>query len=284
MGGFDVAVLPLTEIGSPVDGPPLTLANAASDATSYTFGLGTAPPAAEVGPYGNWGIRLTAQPSGTSGYVISGDAVRSTDGSLYGFAVSADAPGAALAVYAFGGEAVTPPQPEAPTPAPPSSDQPLAEQAAIRVARLYAGDCDALGDVVAELTDVALPVGDPVGQATAIQVEESRSTAAVSLDNAIDGGNAVAVFAATPDPSALVACGEIGGVNDHDGAIVIGLREMNGSGLSGIAVLAYNALDPATTTDVSIFLAQGLVPAATQPTSSPTPTPSPTLSPTVAPA
>nr|MBA3282737.1 hypothetical protein [Acidimicrobiia bacterium] len=149
-------------------------------------------------------------------------------------------------------------------------------------ARLYAGDCDALGEVVAELSDVALPVGDPVGQATAIQVEQSFSTAAVSLDAAIDGGNAVAVFAAAPDASSPVACGEIGGVNDHDGAIVIGLHEMNGSGLSGIAYLAYNALDPATTTDVSIFLVQGLVPATTQPTS--TPTTAPTLSPTVAPA
>ncbi len=178
--GFDVAVVPLTEAGSIADEPALTLADASKDGNSYTLSLGETPPAdAQISPYGNWSIRVTAQPTGTDGYVISGDAVRSTDGSLYGFEISANAPNAVLAIYALTPEASTPPEPSEPEPTAPSApveptiaatDSPVSH-----AARLYDGDCDNLGNAVVDLTPVVAPTGDPFGQASAIQVEESLS-------------------------------------------------------------------------------------------------------------
>ncbi|MEA2584804.1 MAG: hypothetical protein QOF33_2889, partial [Thermomicrobiales bacterium] len=51
-----------------------------------------------------------------------------------------------------------------------------------------------------------------------------------------------------------IACGDIGGVVDANGQLVVGLAEVNDSGFTGIAFLAPNADDP-NSTDVSTFIA-----------------------------
>ena len=65
------------------------------------------------------------------------------------------------------------------------------------------------------------------------------------------------VVGAGADGESTIACGEIGGTLTDDGNLVVGLREENGSGLAGIALLAPSVVDPATT-DVSVYLASGL--------------------------
>ncbi|MGI8483609.1 MAG: hypothetical protein ACR2OU_05045 [Thermomicrobiales bacterium] len=124
-----------------------------------------------------------------------------------------------------------------------------------RIARIYAGSCwNALGSVTAELTPVTMAQGEPVGQASGVEAETSHSTVNVLLDDIVDGPSAVAVFFSSDPNAGLAACGDIGGVNDHDGELVIGLREVNNSGHSGVARLAHNA-DDTSQTDVTIHLA-----------------------------
>jgi hypothetical protein len=128
-----------------------------------------------------------------------------------------------------------------------------------RPAQVRAGGCGAALDKKAgtPLNDVLAPHGDSFGQSQAATAESSFTTIAVSLDDLLAADHAV-VVTRSPDEPEVIACGEIGGGLTDVGALVVGLREQNGSGFAGVAVLAANVTDPATT-DVSLFLAAGLV-------------------------
>lgn len=128
-----------------------------------------------------------------------------------------------------------------------------------RTVVLYTGDCDDLGDEVAVLNDVLPEIGELVGDEKAIAAELSVTHgAAFFLDEAIDGGYALVVYEdeTTGTP---VACGDLGGVNTHDGMLPIGLGEVDDSGIVGTAVLSYNDFDE-TTTDVTIVISAELLP------------------------
>lgn len=140
-----------------------------------------------------------------------------------------------------------------PTPTPAPSTAPTVG----RHAAVYAGSCATLGDVVAPLPTIIAPQGPAVGQPTAIEAAAMATTVAIPLDLLIDQPHAVAVRASEAPDAWVVACGDIGGVDNDDGQLVIGLREVGASGVTGITYLAYNAADGAQT-DVSIFLAEGL--------------------------
>ncbi|MGC4193134.1 MAG: hypothetical protein QM589_18460 [Thermomicrobiales bacterium] len=121
-------------------------------------------------------------------------------------------------------------------------------------AQIVSGNCaTGLGEVIANLSPVAMAQGEPVGQASAVEAASSYSTVAVGLDGIIDGPSAVVVYASGAPDAAMIACGDVGGVNDQDGELIVVLRPVNGSGFAGMARLAYNSTDSAMT-DVTIYL------------------------------
>jgi hypothetical protein len=123
-----------------------------------------------------------------------------------------------------------------------------------RPAHIHSGNCVELGDVVVPLTDLTQPVGDSVGQADrATPAESSFTTIPMTLDAILGADHAINVHLSAERIDTYIACGEIGGVVDPSGALVIGLREESDSGYTGIAFLSPGA--DGASTDVSAFIA-----------------------------
>jgi hypothetical protein len=156
-------------------------------------------------------------------------------------------------------------------------------------AHIHSGSCDQLGDVVYPLTNVsasgmmtgmqamaatpgtgmpaamATPGGltmSPVrGATTALAVETSQTLVDASLDDLLAAPYAINVHESQDNIQNYIACGDLGGAMmtgpamAQGGVLAIGLRELNTSGESGIAVL--RATDT-NQTMVWIYLAKGL--------------------------
>jgi uncharacterized cupredoxin-like copper-binding protein len=118
-------------------------------------------------------------------------------------------------------------------------------------AHIHTGTCNELGDVVAPLSDLTAPAGDPVGQKKAIVAEGSYTNVPLALDAILADDHSINVHLSADEIATYIACGEIGGVLDANGALAIGLKELNNSGYTGIAYLS-----PADdgTTNVSVFI------------------------------
>ena len=130
------------------------------------------------------------------------------------------------------------------------------EAAAARPAHIHSGDCENLGEIVAPLTDLTAPAGQAVGQRNRAAIAETSFTRVpLRLDAIVADDHAVNVHLSAEEIGTYIACGEIGGVIDPaTGALVIGLREQNNSGFTGIAYLAPGA--DGASTDVSLFIAE----------------------------
>jgi hypothetical protein len=128
-----------------------------------------------------------------------------------------------------------------------------------RMTNLYGGTCDEpdMQNGYYPLSPVVLAQGEPVGQSIAIEAETGYQTVNIPLDTLIDESHVIAVHENLKPNAPIIACGEVGGVNDHDGELVIGLKEMNNSGFTGIARLSYNPADDQKT-DVAVYIAKGL--------------------------
>lgn len=123
-----------------------------------------------------------------------------------------------------------------------------------RGAQLRYGSCaTGLTQAIADLSPVAKAQGEPVGHASAIEAEMSVTTIGVGLDGVIDGPSAIVVYASDAPDAQQIACGDIGGVNDGDGELIVMLQPVNNSGFAGTARLAYNLAD-ASQTDITIYL------------------------------
>ncbi len=123
-----------------------------------------------------------------------------------------------------------------------------------RPAHIHSGDCVELGDVVAPLTDLTAPVGEGAGQAgEASPAESSFTSVPMTLDAILGADHAINVHLSAEQIDTYIACGELGGVVDAGGALVVGLREQSDSGYTGIAFLS-PGVDGAST-DVSVFIA-----------------------------
>lgn len=116
------------------------------------------------------------------------------------------------------------------------------------------GDCGDLGEVLGELDGLAPPSGEEVGDGDGLGVATVAGTLAVAFDE-IAGGGAVVVSAGDADAPPL-ACGPIAGALTEEGGLVVGLRDPDGDGVAGVALLAPGAADPATT-DVAVYLVEG---------------------------
>ena len=124
-----------------------------------------------------------------------------------------------------------------------------------RPAHIHTGTCHEVGEVVAPLTDLTGAAGgDRVGQARrAIAAESSFTSVPLTLDAILGADHIVNVHLSAEDIDMYIACGEVGGMLSPEGAVIIGLREMNNSGFTGIAYLAPGA--DGASTDVSAFVA-----------------------------
>jgi len=131
-----------------------------------------------------------------------------------------------------------------------------AEAMAPRPAHIHSGTCNEVGEVVAPLTDLTGATGgDRVGQGRrAIPAESSFTSVPLTLDAILGADHVVNVHLSAEEIDTYIACGEIGGMLTPEGAVIIGLGEMNNSGFTGIAYLAPGA--DGASTDVSAFVAQ----------------------------
>ena len=123
-----------------------------------------------------------------------------------------------------------------------------------RPAHIHTGSCDEVGEVVAPLQDLTAPVGDALGQTGAVTAETSFTPVPLTLDQILAGEHVVNVHLSADEIDTYIACGEIGGVLDANGALVIGLSEVEGSGFTGIAFLSPGA--DGASTDVSAFVSE----------------------------
>ncbi|MFN8594067.1 MAG: hypothetical protein U0031_21645 [Thermomicrobiales bacterium] len=131
---------------------------------------------------------------------------------------------------------------------------PTVEAVVPRPAHIHSGSCTELGDVVAPLNDLTAPVGAPVGQADLAAIAEtSFTTAPLTLDQMLGANHAINIHLSADQIQTYIACGEIGGIISPDGSLVIGLREQQGSGYTGIAFLAPGA--DGASTNVSVLIA-----------------------------
>lgn len=129
-----------------------------------------------------------------------------------------------------------------------------------RPAHIHTGDCTNLGEVILPLTDLVPAVSDPVGQADlATTAESSYTNVPLPLADILAAPHAINVHLSADQIDTYIACGEIGGAVDASGAVIIGLRELNSSGFSGIAFLQ-PGID-GLSTDVSVFVAPVFGPA-----------------------
>jgi hypothetical protein len=123
-----------------------------------------------------------------------------------------------------------------------------------RPAHIHAGNCVELGDVVVPLNDLTAPVGESVGQADmATPAESSFTNVPMTLDAILAADYAINVHLSAERIDTYIACGELGGVVDPNGSLVVGLREESNSGYTGIAFLSPGA--DGASTDVSVFIA-----------------------------
>jgi plastocyanin len=119
-------------------------------------------------------------------------------------------------------------------------------------AHIHSGTCDNLGDIVAPLGDVTeLTAGESFGAQTAILVKESETDVPLPLGDILAAPHAINVHESAEAIQNYIACGDIGG-RVIDGDLVIGLRELNGSGHHGVAILA--GADDGT--GVKVYLAE----------------------------
>jgi plastocyanin len=125
-------------------------------------------------------------------------------------------------------------------------------------AHIHLGTCDALDpNPTFPLTDVALAPdasGDEADGATAIPVERSLTTVDATVEDLRTGDYAINIHQSADDIGTYIACGNLSGVIDDSGALVVGLGELNDSGYSGVAILT----DQGEQTNVSVYLTQAL--------------------------
>ena len=131
-------------------------------------------------------------------------------------------------------------------------------------AHIHSGSCDTLGPVVAPLghvgvvpSDSATPgiSGQAMGAQTALPVEQSiTQEVPLPLEQILAQPHAINVHLSDQEINTYIACGDIGGTQ-FGTTFMFGLRELNNSGYTGLALLSPDASGQAT--NVVIYLVQG---------------------------
>jgi plastocyanin len=80
------------------------------------------------------------------------------------------------------------------------------------------------------------------------------TTVDAKLEDLRTGGYAINIHQSADDIGTYIACGNLSGVIDDSGALVVGLGELNDSGHSGVAILT----EQGEQTNVSVYLTEAL--------------------------
>jgi hypothetical protein len=122
-----------------------------------------------------------------------------------------------------------------------------------RPSHIHSGDCDELGEVIQPLTSLTVPVGAVSGNRDAVIAEAAFTSIPQSLDELLAEDHALKVHLSADQIQTYLACGDIGGAADADGALIVGMKELDDSGYAGIAYLVPAANG---STSVSVMIAQ----------------------------
>jgi len=136
-----------------------------------------------------------------------------------------------------------------------SSHAPAQEASPPRPSHIHDGDCDEPGQIIQPLTSLTVPVGQVSGNKDAVVAEAAFTVIPLSLDELLATDHALKVHLSKEQIQVYLACGDIGGTVDANGALIVGLKELENSGYTGIAYLA-----PAGggATSVSVMIAEVL--------------------------
>jgi hypothetical protein len=111
-----------------------------------------------------------------------------------------------------------------------------------------------MGDVLWPLNNLISPDGDDGGSDDADRTEYSfTANVPLTVTQMLAGEYAINVHESGENFENSLSCGNIGGVPDGVGTLVIGLREQRRSGVTGIAVLSPSPAD-ASMTFISVFI------------------------------
>jgi uncharacterized cupredoxin-like copper-binding protein len=122
-----------------------------------------------------------------------------------------------------------------------------------RPSHIHTGDCDELGPVIQPLTSLTVPVGAVSGNSDAVIAEAAFTNIPQSLDQLLADDHALKVHLSKDQIQTYLACGDIGGAADADGALIVGMKELDDSGYAGIAYLVPAANG---STNISVMIAQ----------------------------
>lgn len=134
------------------------------------------------------------------------------------------------------------------------------EEVPVHPANILAGTCDDLDPVaVAELSYVSVLMNEgddadnsPQGVLTAERVLLSSTEGIeLPLEDILGTAHSITISQSDTEIDSYIACGEIGGIV-VDGDLYVGLRDVNGSGYSGVARLS----EDGDNTNIDIFLTE----------------------------
>jgi hypothetical protein len=124
-----------------------------------------------------------------------------------------------------------------------------------RPSHIHDGDCDEPGEVIQPLTSLTVPGGAVSGNSDAVVAEAAFTSIPQTLDELLAADHSLKVHLSREQIQIYLACGDIGGALDADGALIVGMKELDGSGYTGIAYLVPAANG---TTSVSVMIAKVL--------------------------
>lgn len=130
-----------------------------------------------------------------------------------------------------------------------------------RPSHIHTGDCDELGPVVQPLNNLTAPGTEVIGNDEAVVAEAAFTNIPLSLEEMVATDHAIKVHLSRERIETYLACGDIGGTLALDGALIVGLKELDNSGYTGIAYLRPL---PDGTTDTSVIIARVLPEGAAQ--------------------
>jgi hypothetical protein len=122
-----------------------------------------------------------------------------------------------------------------------------------RPSHIHTGDCDELGEVIQPLNSLTVPTGEVLGNSDAVVAEAAFTTIDIPLSELVATDHALKVHLSKDQIQTYLACGDIGGALDADGALIVGLKELDDSGYTGIAYLVPGA---GNTTRLSVMIAK----------------------------
>lgn len=124
-------------------------------------------------------------------------------------------------------------------------------------ASIYTGTCADLeaSSSAQPLNDLRMVDGEHLGSPDALVAVSGYTPMQMTVDEFLDGEYAIAVL---DEGQEVIACGDVGGVKDEDGALSIGLAPVDDSGAAGVVYIAPRGEGQS---GISAFLVpEGLVP------------------------